>query len=112
MIRTPKGSTWNRRNAVANMTLYVPDTLAEKLKKAAERDRRSVSSYTGIVLERALSQPSGMCLLGGRTQWCSHDAGHAGPCSFETEAKDERQLDLVTEINTGNKTGKKATRKK
>lgn len=37
------------------MNLYVPETLAKQLKVLAEKDRRSVSGYIRLMIEKALT---------------------------------------------------------
>lgn len=40
---------------MANVTVYLPDDLAEAVREAAERDGRSVSGWLALVAQRALS---------------------------------------------------------
>lgn len=39
------------------MNLYIPANLANQLKTLAEKDRRSVSGYLRLMIEKALTQP-------------------------------------------------------
>lgn len=67
-------SEYDNKDELANLTIRVPRSLLERIRREAKRDRRSVSQMARVILER----------------WFEPSTGHAGKEGGDDHGASER----------------------